>query len=244
MNIKDTIGPMCVAGIAIAVLSIAFVHPFLTPHEVSAQGGGTTTDDMIGMSNAEGRNATIGMNATGAMAGEGGNQSASEVRMHINEALSAARSGNMQAVIMHLNLALNAIGGSNAGTQGNMTGAATAGDPMSGAMTTSNQDNVIKMRAKEVDEVYRWTAASDGSINPTLKLVANTNNIIQIKNPTDEKHELVIESNGRELASSGDINPDSSGQLTFKPTVTGTLGYHCEYHPETMKGTIQVGSSS
>lgn len=97
------------------------------------------------------------------------------------------------------------------------------------------------MSAKEVDEVYRW-ADSNGTINPTLKLVANTDNIIKIKNPTDEKHELVIESNGRELASSGDINPDSSGQLTFKPTMTGTFGYHCEYHPETMKGTIQVAS--
>jgi hypothetical protein len=97
------------------------------------------------------------------------------------------------------------------------------------------------MSAKEVDEVYRW-ADSNGTINPTLKLVANTDNIIKIKNPTDEKHELVIESNGRELASSGDINPDSSGQLTFKPIMTGTFGYHCEYHPETMKGTIQVAS--
>jgi cupredoxin-like protein len=102
----------------------------------------------------------------------------------------------------------------------------------------SNQPNVIKMSAKEVDDVYRWST-SDG-INPTLKLVSNTNNTIQIQNPTDEKHELVIESGDTEVASSGDIAPDSSGQLTFKPTMNGTFEYHCEYHPDTMKGTIQL----
>jgi hypothetical protein len=112
---------------------------------------------------------------------------------------------------------------------------------MGGSMGTS-QANIIKMSAKEVDEVYRWS--TDAGINPTLKLVANANNVIQIQNPTDEKHELVIESDDTELASSGDIGPDSSGELTFKPTMAGTLEYHCEYHPDTMKGTIEVTSPS
>ena len=57
-----------------------------------------------------------------------------------------------------------------------------------------------------------------------LKLVTNANNIIQIQNPSDEEHELVIESNRTELASSGDNNPGTSGQLTFKPTMTGIFG--------------------
>jgi plastocyanin len=100
------------------------------------------------------------------------------------------------------------------------------------------QSNTIKMSAKEVDEVYRWS--NETTINPTLKLVANANNVIQIANPTDTKHELVIESNDTELASSGDIAPDSSGQLMFKPSMAGTFEYHCEYHPDTMKGTIEV----
>jgi plastocyanin len=73
-------------------------------------------------------------------------------------------------------------------------------------------------------------------------MAANANNIIQIDNPTDTKHELVIESNETELASSGDIAPDGSGQLTFRPTMTGTFEYHCEYHPDTMKGNIEVTS--
>jgi plastocyanin len=40
--------------------------------------------------------------------------------------------------------------------------------------------------------------------------------------------------------SSGDIKPNSSGQLSFKPSVTGTFTYHCAYHPLIMKETIQV----
>lgn len=104
------------------------------------------------------------------------------------------------------------------------------------------QANVIKMSAEEVDEVYRWS--SNDQTNPTLKLIANRNNVIQIQNPTDAKHELVFESNDVELASSGDITPDGSGQLTFRPTATGVIEYHCEYHPDTMKGTIEVVNPS
>ena len=49
-----------------------------------------------------------------------GNQSTtSEVRMHIEEACMAAQNGDMQGVLMHLNLALNVLEAS--GTQGNMT---------------------------------------------------------------------------------------------------------------------------
>lgn len=101
-----------------------------------------------------------------------------------------------------------------------------------------NSQNVIKMSATEEDEVYRWS--TDAGINPTIRMVANANNVVQIDNPTDEEHELVIESDGTEVAASGDIEPEGSGQLTFTPATVGTLEYHCEYHPDTMKGTIEV----
>jgi len=110
------------------------------------------------------------------------------------------------------------------------------------AKPTPTSTNIIKISAKEVDEVYGWS--TDSGINPTLKLMSNAKNMIQFQNPTDQKHEFVIESNGSELASSGDIGPNGTGQLIFKPTMTGTLQYHCEYHPETMKGTIEVASPS
>jgi plastocyanin len=121
---------------------------------------------------------------------------------------------------------------------------ATGGSPSSYTTTSAAATtSPIKMSAKEVDETYRWLT-SDGGNNPTLKMTANADNTVQIANPTDAKHELVIESNGKELASSGDIAPNGSGQLSFKPATAGTFEYHCEYHPDTMKGTIEVAAGT
>jgi hypothetical protein len=114
----------------------------------------------------------------------------------------------------------------------------------SGAITaasSSSLSNTIQLSVKEESEdVYRWASSSDGMINPTLKVSQNSVNIIKIQNPTDTKHELIIDTNPQ--SSSGDIDPNSSGQLSFKPTMTSTITYHCAYHPQTMKGTIQVVS--
>jgi plastocyanin len=91
--------------------------------------------------------------------------------------------------------------------------------------------------------MYRWSNDS-GAINPTLKLIFNTDNIVQIQNSTDEEHEMVVESQpGNEFATSGDIEPNSSGELSFRPNMTGTFQYHCEYHPTTMRGMIEVTDS-
>src|ERR671933_864120 len=105
---------------------------------------------------------------------------------------------------------------------------------------SSTNNNTIQLSVKEKSGVYKWLNSTSGKTNPTLNLLANTNNLIQIKNPTDTKHELVIELQGKELKSSGDISPNSSRQMSFMTNMTGTLQYHCEYHPTTMKGTIKV----
>ena len=44
-----------------------------------------------------------------------------------------------------------------------------------------------------------------GLENPELDMKANVNNIIQIQNPTNTKHELVIDSQGKEVATSGEV---------------------------------------
>jgi hypothetical protein len=109
------------------------------------------------------------------------------------------------------------------------------------ATDASVSSNAIQLSAKEESpNVYRWTNTSSGAINPTLKVLSNTNNLIKIQNPTDTKHELILDTGTDVLPSSDDINPNSSGQLIFKPNMTGTFTYHCAYHPFTMKGTIQV----
>lgn len=103
------------------------------------------------------------------------------------------------------------------------------------------QTNTIQLNAKEKKGVYTW-ANKDGT-NPVMNFKFDTNNVVQIKNPTDTKHELVITSGGKEITASGDINPGSTGQLSFNPTTTsGTFQYHCQYHPDTMKGIINLSS--
>jgi plastocyanin len=113
--------------------------------------------------------------------------------------------------------------------------------------TTTNTNNTsnsftINLLAKEItDGVYKWINASNSAENPSIKMFANTNNIINVQNPTDTKHQLIIDTGADNLPSSGDISPNSSGHLTFNPTnMTGTITYHCAYHPYTMKGTIEV----
>jgi plastocyanin len=106
--------------------------------------------------------------------------------------------------------------------------------------STSNSNTTIALNPLELkNETYRWQNASE-AINPTLHLIANTDYLIKIKNPTDTKHELIIGSNGTELDKSNEIKPDKSGKLNFNAKSTGTLEYHCEYHPDTMKGIIEV----
>ena len=108
--------------------------------------------------------------------------------------------------------------------------------------SASNSSSSIALNALELkNETYRWQNTSE-AINPTLHLIANTDYLIKIKNPTDTKHELIIGSNGTELAKSNEIEPDKNGKFTFKANSTGTLEYHCEYHPDTMKGIIEISS--
>jgi hypothetical protein len=77
----------------------------------------TTTATTGGSSaNATADNATTATNATSAIGG--GIPSASEVREHIEEACTAAQSNDTEGVLLHLNLALNALGGNMTTTEG------------------------------------------------------------------------------------------------------------------------------
>lgn len=71
---------------------------------------------------------------------------------------------------------------------------------------SSSSSNTIQLSVKEeLEGVYRWVSSDAGTANPTLEVSPNTANIINIQNPTDTKHELIIDTNAH--PSSGDINP-------------------------------------
>jgi plastocyanin len=117
-------------------------------------------------------------------------------------------------------------------------------DTRTNAVATSQAQpsipGALQLSTKEATGGYRWINATSGAINPTMNFAVNTNKTIQIQNPTDAKHQLIIDVNGKQLTS-GDIASGSSGMLSFKPGVAGIFQYHCLYHPTTMKGIIQVG---
>ena len=106
--------------------------------------------------------------------------------------------------------------------------------------SNSNTSSIALNALELKNETYRWQNTSEG-INPTLHLIANTDYLIKIKNPTDTKHQLIITSNGTEIAKSKDIIAGKNGKLNFANS-TGTFEYHCEYHPDTMKGIIEISS--
>ncbi|MGA8564163.1 MAG: hypothetical protein WB587_05370, partial [Nitrososphaeraceae archaeon] len=89
----------------------------------------------------------------------------------------------------------------------------TSSGTSGGTMNSTNSDNgSITSSVKDAGGIYKWTNATSGLENPELNLKVDVNNIIQIQNPTNTKHELVIDSQGKEVATSGDIAPGASGQ--------------------------------
>ena len=113
-------------------------------------------------------------------------------------------------------------------------------DSTSNAVANNNNNISIALNALELkNETYRWQNTTQG-INPTLHLIAHTGYVIKIKNPTDAKHELIIGSNGTELAKSNSINPGKNKNFVFNANTTGIFEYHSEYHPDTMKGIIEI----
>jgi hypothetical protein len=93
------------------------------------------------------------------------------------------------------------------------------------------------------DEMYRWVD-STGTENPHLNIISNTEYTIKIDNPTDEKHQLIIDSesdgNISAIADGPEIKPGKNNEFKFTASQVGELGYHCKYHPDQMNGTITV----
>ena len=105
-------------------------------------------------------------------------------------------------------------------------------------------NNTIILNPSEINGTYRWVNSS-GGINPILDITKGNAYQIKINNPTDEEHELIIETqkNSR-VGGSGDIEPGKNTEFEFKAKNAGELNYYCEYHPESMRGIIKVAEST
>jgi plastocyanin len=111
--------------------------------------------------------------------------------------------------------------------------------------STASSNNTIILNVAEVDndETYRWVD-NTGAENPDLNITSNTEYTIKIDNPTDEEHQLIIESGSdgktSKIGQSDEIKPGKNVEFKFKSDHVGELGYHCKYHPDMMNGTINV----
>jgi hypothetical protein len=130
---------------------------------------------------------------------------------------------------------------------GNFVGVSTYGNspiasPVKNQDTTANgknQTNSLQLNANEKKGVYTWV--NKEGTNPTLNFKLDDNNVVQLKNPTDSKHQLILTSGANQVGTSGDILAGKSGKLVVPVLSQGeTLTYHSLYHPTTMKGTVTI----
>jgi hypothetical protein len=128
----------------------------------------------------------------------------------------------------------------------------------------------IVLTAKMIDNQYRWIDADTNAINPTLNMTAGIDNEITVKSLEGDsaEHELVIEGissnaaasgndddkdndkgGGEELVKSDEIKEGSSATVIFNSADIQedddnsnyqSFEYYCEYHPDTMRGKIQI----
>jgi plastocyanin len=128
----------------------------------------------------------------------------------------------------------------------------------------------IVLTAKMIDNQYRWIDADTNAINPTLNMTAGIDNEITVKSLEGDyaEHELVIEGvssnaaasgndddkdndkgGGKELVKSDEIKDGSSATVNFDSADIQedddnsnyqSFEYYCEYHPDTMRGKIQI----
>src|SRR5215204_3766912 len=128
----------------------------------------------------------------------------------------------------------------------------------------------IVLTAKMIDNQYRWIDDDTNAINPTLNMTAGIDNEITVKSLEGDsaEHELVIEGissnaaasgndddkdndkgGGEELVKSDEIKEGSSATINFNSADIQddeddsnyqSFEYYCEYHPDTMRGKIQI----
>ena len=104
----------------------------------------------------------------------------------------------------------------------------------------------FQLTATPVNGTYLWVD-NNGMYNPTLMLKANTDNTLSVKSLQNdiEEHELIVQSwNNQTYTESEEIEGGSSDEVLFNPGNNSSMNYHCEYHPDTMRGTIQVVTKS
>jgi plastocyanin len=75
---------------------------------------------------------------------------------------------------------------------------------------------------------------SDFTFDPS-SLTVQGSTTIEVVNQDDTEHSFTLDDD----SVSQDVEGGESATVTNEPAAS--IGFHCEYHPDTMKGTITVG---
>ncbi len=142
-----------IATTALLLLGLSFISSNYQPAIAQQQGmttgggdgGGTTTNSgsqggATGGATPQGGNTTAGVGA-----GEGGNDSLSEIRMHIEAVRTALQNNDTQGAMLHLELADNALGGAGVLEVSNMTAIGTTAAGNATNTTTTGGGNATGM---------------------------------------------------------------------------------------------------
>ena len=102
------VGAIVTAALLLSGLSlISSYQPAIAQQNMTGGGGATTGGTAGGNATTAGGNATTGVN-----------QTTLEVRSHLQEARTALEAGDTETALLHLDLALNALGGNATTTAG------------------------------------------------------------------------------------------------------------------------------
>ena len=116
-----------------------------------------------------------------------------------------------------------------------------------------SSNSPIELTAKLIGNDYRWISPNN-STNPTLNITSEVDNEITVKSiqGDTEEHELIIEGisagddeEDEELVKGDEVEDGSSTTINFNTSDIETsdyqsLEYYCEYHPDTMRGKVQI----
>jgi hypothetical protein len=123
------------------------------------------------------------------------------------------------------------------GTAGPTMGTTGIGPP------TAGPAQAIKLGGKVAGWQGRAPAAIQGETNPTLTLQPGTTYRLTWVNLDGAEHELIIEdSNGKELVASKSSSKKGATRTVTFQAAKQMAQYYCEYHPQSMRGDIRVGS--
>lgn len=72
----------------------------------------------------------------------------------------------------------------------------------------------------------------------SLSVAAGTQVTITFVNKDSVEHSLTFDDNSKSV----DADGGETATLSFTSPASGTISFHCKYHPTQMRGTITVGS--